>query len=83
MKNKRGTITLSRFERVVTVFAESASGPGWANSPLWIVVQNGADGKIRIECLQPSEQSDDMHNLYAFSALAHGKMMKALHIEYK
>ena len=67
-------VRLGEFEFIVTAYAEPAAGPGWANSPLWIVIANKATGKWRQDCLQPDEQTAEMSALYAFSALAHGRM---------
>ena len=60
-------------ESVVTAFAEPASGPGWANSPLWVIVR-AADGSLRQECLQPGEQTAEMRSLYPICAAAHRAM---------
>ena len=71
-------IPLSRTERIVTAYAEPAAGPGWANTPLWVIIEDGATGKVRQVCLQPSEQTAEMHTLYGFSSLAHSQMMGAV-----
>lgn len=34
---------------VVTAFAEPAAGPGWANTPVWVILQR-ADGTFTREC---------------------------------
>lgn len=70
----RRRILLEEHERIVTAFAQAAAGPGWANSPLWIIIANAVTGKWRQECLQPDEQTPEMALLYEFSALAHGRM---------
>jgi len=64
-------------DRIVTAYAESAAGPGWANQPIWVIVR-GRDGALREECIQPDEQTDWMYALYAVSAAAHGSMVKAV-----
>lgn len=63
-------------DTILTAYAEPASGPGWSNSPVWVVVQ-GREGKLRQECLQPNEQSEAMRILYAVSTAAHFGMLKA------
>ena len=63
--------------QIVTAWAESASGPGWANQPVWVLVRERC-GKLRIECLQPDEQSRDIHTLYRVSSAAHGAMVTAV-----
>jgi hypothetical protein len=62
-------------DRLIAVVAEPASGPGWANTPLWIIVQDG-NGKLRRECLQPDEQSDGIRVLYATAAAVHGALVR-------
>lgn len=63
--------------QIVTAWAESASGPGWTDQPVWVLVQERC-GKLRIECLQPDEQSRDIHTLYSVSSAAHGAMVTAV-----
>jgi len=68
---------LQQDERIVSAYAESCAGPGWANSPVWVIVQN-TSGKLRQECLQPEEQTTEMHTLYHISSAAHVSMTKAV-----
>ena len=58
---------------VIAAWAESASGPGWANSPLWYLVR-GRNGDLSVECLQPDEQTADMLMLYSISCSVSGLM---------
>lgn len=51
---------------VVCAFANSAGGPGWSNSPVWVVLRDG-DNKLSTVCLQPEEQSTLMMQLYIIS----------------
>lgn len=74
---------LTKGEGIVTAYAEAAGGPGWANTPVWVIVR-GADGTLREECLQPNEQTPGMITLYVVSAAANyamraevGKMIQA------
>lgn len=64
-------------EYVVTAFAEPASGPGWSNRPVWVVLAKRGGGSLRMVCIQPEDQSEDMQQLYKFSALAHAEMRAA------
>lgn len=68
--------------RIVAAWAESASGPGWANAPVWVLVRE-RDGTLRLDCLQPSEQTHAMHLLYRVSACATAEMTAAVraHLE--
>ena len=63
--------------QIVTAYAEGAAGPGWANSPIWVIVR-GLDGSLRQECIQPSEQTRDMVTLYGVSQAAHAGMCAAV-----
>lgn len=62
---------------IITAFAESAAGPGWANSPVWVVVKDG-NGQIGLECIQPSEQTAEIATLYSVSSAAHWSMTRAV-----
>ena len=68
---------LSKEDRVLTAYAEEASGPGWSNAPLWVIVQS-RDGKLRTECLQIREQTGEMITLYSTSQAAHLAMLGAV-----
>lgn len=60
---------------IVTAFAEPACGPGWANSPLWVIVKRD-DGKMYVECIQPEDQTNQMRLLYPISSYVHNIMSK-------
>jgi hypothetical protein len=62
-------------ETIVTAYAESASGPGWANSPVWVIVR-AEDHTLRQECIQPDEQTSEMRILYSVSQAAHIAMTR-------
>ena len=64
-------------EKIVTAFAEYASGPGWANRPLWVIVR-GANLQLREECIQPEDQTAEMHALFRVSHAAHEAMKSAV-----
>ncbi len=72
-------------DRILAAYAENAQGPGWANQPVWCVVRSCLDGSVRMECLQPSEQSSDVMKLYRISEVAHKAMTDAVraHLESK
>lgn len=67
---------LRKGESIVTAFAEGASGPGWSNALVWVIIRR-VDGALEQECLQPDEQTAEMSALYAVSAAAHGSMTRA------
>ena len=68
---------ISPSDKIVTAWGESASGPGWANSPIWVIVRD-ATGNLREECFQPKEQTAAMQILYVVSAAVHGAMRNAV-----
>ena len=62
---------------VITAWAESASGPGWANQPVWYLTRDD-NGKLEVECLQPNDQTKEMQILYAMSDITHRSMTAAV-----
>ena len=50
-------------DRVLAARPENASGSGWRNKPIWVYVE-GTGGTIRVECLQPDEQTENMLLLF-------------------
>lgn len=55
-------------ERLVCVYARPASGPGWRNRPLWVVVENIDTGKMGEMCIQPEAQGQEIEALYDIAA---------------
>jgi len=68
---------IERDDFVITAWAETVSGPGWSNAPLYVLVRS-RDGALRVECYQPQEQTADMLALYPWSSLAHRLMRCAV-----
>lgn len=64
-------------ETIVTAFAERASGPGWSNMPIWVIVR-GVNQSLREECIQPADQTAGMHTLFDVSNAAHQAMKSAV-----
>lgn len=58
---------LNKGDRVVTAWAEEASGPGFYNPLVWVLVRDQF-GQLREEALQPDEQGDSLKVLHAASA---------------
>jgi hypothetical protein len=63
---------------VVTAYAQPAAGPGWANAPVWVIVQDRSNGSLRQECLQPHEQGEDVLKLYKIATVVHGEFVDAI-----
>ncbi len=64
-------------DRIVCAYAERSSGPGWANSPLIVVIRDG-NGKPREEYIQPKDQSKEVILAYGMLASAHNFIMGVL-----
>lgn len=73
------TIKLNRGERVIAVVPEYCAGPGWSNQILNVYIDS--NGKLRTECLQPSEMERDQVLMFATLATAHATMLSTLKIK--
>lgn len=70
-------MSIRKDDQIVTAYAQRASGPGWTNCPLWVIVK-GADGILREECLQPEDQTAGMATLYNISEAVHLALRQAV-----
>lgn len=70
-------IELRKDEYVITAFASPASGPGWANALIKVVIGD-CNGELRVSYIQPEDQTAEMHFLYDVSAAAHSAMTNAI-----
>lgn len=78
-------IKLAPGEFIETAFASPASGPGWVNCPIVVIIGHGS-GKMRLEGIQPEQMTPEMVSILGFSALAHQKMsaeVKAVSVQEK
>lgn len=73
----RRALGLTEHDTLVTAWAERASGPGWLNFPVWVLIQDG-NGKHRVECLQPHEQNDALRQLFDISVSCQKAMVSAV-----
>lgn len=76
-------MNLTDDDYIITAFADSASGAGWANHPIWVIIRNKITGIIREECIQPDEQTAEMQILYRISQVAHRDMTNAVEFRTK
>ena len=58
-------IKLHKDEKIIAVVPQFASGPGWANRPLWVYIEQHATNKLRTECIQPEDQTPEMLALFS------------------
>ena len=68
---------ITKDDTIVTVYAETAIGPGWMNRPIWVIVR-GKDGVLREECIQPEERNDELHTLALVSEAINDAMVAAV-----
>ena len=80
MKPKK--ITLYPHEYIIAAVPEYASGPGWANQPLWVHIARN-DGTMRSECLQPDEQTSEQHTLFRVGAAVHRQLVESVAVQRK
>jgi hypothetical protein len=71
-------LKLDEPDHIVTAYAEKASGPGWANRPLFVVLRNSASGVYRVECVQPEDQPPEVQYLYEIADTVHRRLCAAV-----
>jgi len=57
-------IKISKTDSIVTAWPEVASGPGWANTLIWVLIKDRRDGVLRMESIQGDEMSYDERLLF-------------------
>lgn len=67
-------IKLGNDDRIVTVWCERHSGPGWGNSLVHVIIRDG-NQKLREEWLQPDDQPQELDAIYD-AAEAHINTMR-------
>lgn len=65
---------MEKDEFMVVAWAESASGPGWSNTPIRAIVQKIGGGEMRQVWIQPDEQTKAMLILYNVNAASTAAM---------
>ena len=71
------TIELQRDERIVAVVPEYCFGPGWANPLVWVYIVDSIQ-RLRIEAIQPEDQTPKMRTLFGVGAAACGALVGAV-----
>lgn len=76
-------IKLHRDERIIAVVPEYSRGPGWSNAPLWVYIAGqGVHGKsLRIECIQPADQTAEMRTLFAPGAAMASALARCIDVQ--
>lgn len=67
-------------DEIVTAFATNCAGPGWANSPLVVIVRRGK--KLVEEYIQPNDQTAALIALHGVSSSMHASMLGAV-LQYR
>jgi hypothetical protein len=57
-------IKLDEDERIIAVVPEVCCGPGWANTLIWVYIEQSSTHKLRTESIQPEEQTNEMKLLF-------------------
>ena len=73
VKKNKLPFVLKDGDYIVCAWAESCFGPGWGNSPVWVIVSDG-NRKLREECIQPEFHTKEMGLLYKMSNLVSSQM---------
>ena len=68
---------LNQGDTIITAYAQSAAGPGWSNTPLYVIVRD-QNHNLREICLQPEEQTREMALLYGISQNIHYSLVGIL-----
>lgn len=69
-------LTLAPNDVILAAWVECASGPGWANKLLHVLVQSSTDG-LRLECVQGADFSENLHVLSRVSDATNAVMVAA------
>lgn len=61
-------------EHVMAAWGELCDGPGWHNTPVWVLVSVDGGNSYRVDCIQPENQTDGMRALLRISDLVTKEM---------
>jgi len=59
--------------KIVTAWAETATGPGWSNRPIWYL--HYSNGVPVVDAIQPQDQTPEMHRLYDICEAANAALL--------
>lgn len=62
---------------IVAVVPEYCSGPGWTNTPVWVIWVD-SEHKLHRDCLQPHEQSAELLTLFKIGAVVNERLIAAV-----
>jgi len=78
MKPRKNQLNLKATDYIVTAYPERCSGPGWANAPIYVIVQDRTDGSLRREVIQPDQQTPEMLTIFSVCYEAHLALMREI-----
>jgi hypothetical protein len=81
-KSRKGEEDVMDYPYVVTAWAERPKGPGWANA-LVLVLFRDRDGTLRVEAVQPGEQTPAMLYEFDHSELSARRLTSAARLYYE
>ena len=66
--------------KILAAWGERVSGPGWSNELVWVLSQDTAPGpefgRLRIDAIQPEDQTRELRALLGASAELNGCMVR-------
>lgn len=62
---------------IVCAYAEVCSGPGWRNTPVWVITRDRV-GRLHEHCIQQDQQTPEMRALFSVSEAANRAMVAAV-----
>lgn len=63
---------------VMGAWAETPSGPGWANRVIWMCLRDPADGRLFMEAMQPDEMPPEIAKLFGVFAASSASLLNAV-----
>lgn len=63
---------------IQTAWAQHCKGHGWVNDVIWVLVQRQGTNELRIECVQPEDQTEEMRVLAGISEVCSDSMAQTV-----
>lgn len=68
---------LTKYEKIIAAFGERCKGPGWSNTPILVLVRR-TGGDLRLEYIQPEDQTGVLSSLFGVSCEINKVMVAAV-----
>jgi len=69
-------------ERIICAFADNANGPNWCNQIVTVIIRK-SNGVIRMDSLQPDEQSPEIKAMFDICSAVHISLCKQVFKIYR